>query len=248
MTLNQLFVALKGGHTSGNFGHEGRPGKLGGSGPGGGFGKIGITSAPGADRNFDVHMYRLDKKVGKPLEKEPEEEKDFQFVPPNELNDHYKTEELCRRHPPECDSLRNYCSGDYEAINTHLRKGYSGGRSIPEQIEAIDSIIDQAPRVPQDMKVLRGIHGEDVFAKLEQGTVFEDKGFVSTTVGYNEVATREGKGHYMLEIQVPKGSKGIYVQRISEFPEEEELLLPRGSRFNVISKGTTKAVLELING
>ena len=37
MTLNKLFLKLKGGPGSGNFGHSGRPGKRGGSSPGGEF-------------------------------------------------------------------------------------------------------------------------------------------------------------------------------------------------------------------
>lgn len=35
MTLQKLFLTLKGSSTSGNYGHSGRPGKRGGSVPGG---------------------------------------------------------------------------------------------------------------------------------------------------------------------------------------------------------------------
>lgn len=43
MSYLQLLSILKGGPTSGNFGHSGRPGIRGGSQPGGGHGKIGIS-------------------------------------------------------------------------------------------------------------------------------------------------------------------------------------------------------------
>lgn len=44
MSLNKLFSKLKGGPRSGNWGHAGRPGKKGGSSPGGGFGRIGVSN------------------------------------------------------------------------------------------------------------------------------------------------------------------------------------------------------------
>ena len=49
MAYEALIAALKGGPTSGNWAHVGRPGKIGGSGPGGGHGAIGIH--PGTPRD-----------------------------------------------------------------------------------------------------------------------------------------------------------------------------------------------------
>lgn len=49
MSLNQLFSKLKGGPRSGNWGHAGRPGKKGGSSPGGGFGRIGVSNPKNRD-------------------------------------------------------------------------------------------------------------------------------------------------------------------------------------------------------
>jgi 2'-5' RNA ligase len=46
--LAERILILRGGRTSGNWGHAGRKGKRGGSGAGGGFGRIGIK--PGANR------------------------------------------------------------------------------------------------------------------------------------------------------------------------------------------------------
>ena len=41
MTLKYLFLKLKGNSRSGNWAHEGRPGKVGGSSSGGGFSRLG---------------------------------------------------------------------------------------------------------------------------------------------------------------------------------------------------------------
>jgi hypothetical protein len=48
-TTEQILI-LRGGPTSGNWGHSGRPGKKGGSGSGGGFGRIGIKDGKKAGR------------------------------------------------------------------------------------------------------------------------------------------------------------------------------------------------------
>lgn len=42
LEIADQIIVLRGGATSGNWGHSGRPGKKGGSGQGGGFGRIGI--------------------------------------------------------------------------------------------------------------------------------------------------------------------------------------------------------------
>lgn len=53
MSLDALMLKLKGGSTSGNFGHSGRPGKKGGSTPGGGHSAIGITNLGEKKRIID---------------------------------------------------------------------------------------------------------------------------------------------------------------------------------------------------
>lgn len=245
MTLQDLFSTLKGSHSSGNFGHSGRPGKEGGSGTGGGHARIGITSKPGADRNFDVHMYRLDRTGKKPAEKKIEEKKSYSFANTDELAKHYKAEDLCKAMPKECSHINDYTGSGYELINTRLREG-----KIPRQevIDAIDKMIDQAPRAPKDIVVKRVINGNDLFNKLQVGGTFEDKAYVSTTADKkNELGLIADDQAHMFHIRVPKGSKSLYVEKISDVAYEKELLLPRGSKFKIISKGDP-SILELING
>lgn len=43
MSLSEIFLRLKGSNRSGNYGHSGNPPNRGGSSPGGGHGKIGVT-------------------------------------------------------------------------------------------------------------------------------------------------------------------------------------------------------------
>lgn len=203
MSLDNLFLAIKGGPNSGNKGHAGRIGKRGGSAP----------------------------------------QSSFPFLPFETLNDHYKLDELCKEMREECSSVRNYTFLGYSVINKHLRKG--GDATELHKITDIDKVIEAAPRVPQDMMVIRGIKSKELFDKLTPGVIFEDKAFVSTSADPKaEIATDTGM---ILEIKVPKGSKGIYVEKISDHAYERELLLHRGSKFKVISAGSRRTVLELIN-
>ena len=66
------------------------------------------------------------------------------------------------------------------------------------------------------------------------GKTFEDRAFVSTSVE-RETAF---KGEVRWEINAPKGSKGGMVNTFSMFPNENELLLPRNSKFLI--KGIDK--------
>lgn len=86
--------------------------------------------------------------------------------------------------------------------------------------------------------VAKSIEDIGVVRALEQGSDLIDYGFVSTT---NRLAIALGFGRWadaspttLFEIIVPKGLRGINVAGISPFSEEEELLLPPGTRFKVI--------------
>lgn len=72
------------------------------------------------------------------------------------------------------------------------------------------------------------------------GKTFEDRAFVSTSVE-RETAF---KGEVRWEINAPKGSKGGMVNTFSMFPNENELLLPRNSKFLI--KGIDKVDNNII--
>jgi hypothetical protein len=66
--------------------------------------------------------------------------------------------------------------------------------------------------------------------KLWPGKVLTDKGFASTSVNVGG-----GFGGQKLVIRVPKGAKGLFVRPLSHYAGEDEFLLPRNSKFKVIS-------------
>ena len=73
------------------------------------------------------------------------------------------------------------------------------------------------------------------------GKTFEDRAFVSTSV----VTPFDNEVRW--EINAPKGSKGGMVTAFSVFPNENELLLPRNSKFLIkgIDKVDNKIILKM---
>ncbi|KOP68348.1 hypothetical protein AMS62_26175 [Bacillus sp. FJAT-18019] len=69
-------------------------------------------------------------------------------------------------------------------------------------------------------------------------------GKTNTALGYTSTATQKNtvfnKRPIRLEIQVPKGTSAPYIDSISRFPNEKEVLLPRGSKFQITGASTVQ--------
>lgn len=106
-------------------------------------------------------------------------------------------------------------------------------------IPDLDSAIKRAKPIPNDMVVYRT--APDIFLKqvssLGPGTVLKDKGFVSTSLGNERADSAVGSSNQVgLSIALPAGSKGMYVQKLSEVYGEHEVLLPRNSKFRYLGR------------
>lgn len=121
----------------------------------------------------------------------------------------------------EQDSLRRYKGIGYQAINSSLR----GGSGKSSYIKPIDQAISRS-RTTHDMTVYRT--GWVDPSNLEVGTVFQDKGFVST--GLNKGGAVPAFTYW--EIKVPGGTN--YALPCCNHLSEMEMLLPRGRFFKVV--------------
>jgi hypothetical protein len=161
------------------------------------------------------------------------------------------------------DALTAYKVEGYERINDVLRdpirlRETLTGFELDETVGIInnlDSAISLAPPLPQAITSYRGVRGSaaERFDSMDIGTIFRDDGFVSTTL--NEGVAQGfaiGGGEYsvaeqtVIKIISPKGQRGVMLDSFSGELGEEEWLLPRGLKFEVISKaedGITVRVL-----
>lgn len=120
-------------------------------------------------------------------------------------------------------AIKNYTGSGYYDINTQLRNG--GTHSITDRLDKVFR------PVPEDMHVVRGTRGNSILQgrdpKEMVGTVFEDKGYMSTSVGSGF------SGDLRFMIDIPRGTPARYVDTMSTHQGEKELLLPRGTKFMV---------------
>ena len=75
---------------------------------------------------------------------------------------------------------------------------------------------------------------------------FVDKGFVSTC---RDEFEDDGFGDIRLDIKTNKNTKGLALESISDFPEEQEILLQRNTKFKITdiktsNKKNAKIIIE----
>jgi hypothetical protein len=137
----------------------------------------------------------------------------------------------------EKDALGTYTSIDYKAINDVLRKSESHGNiELFEKMKTLDDIFNQA-RLDRDLIVYRAV-SKSTLEKMSAAKSFEDRGFVSTTTDIDiaEAFGKETRGRSqfaVVKMRIPKGSRALPISHVSDVPGEREVLVARGSRWNV---------------
>lgn len=184
-----------------------------------------------------------------------------QFMPDieqhqNFMTDYYKPEYYDEN---ELSAVEQYTGTDYMDINQKLYELPTGikadqiqpeydGDPIPQQVAALDSALNKL-KTKNEFLVYVGLGTEYDITNFTPGKSFKFKGFRSTTINpnialnynsrVNKTASRQQT--VMLQIKVPKGSKGMFVEDYSANPGESEFLLPRGSKVKIVS-GPNKLV------
>jgi hypothetical protein len=116
-------------------------------------------------------------------------------------------------------------------------------------IENIDNAINKSPGIPNNTVLHRGFGSEDIYdlvknKTISTGSIFQDKGFMSTSL--NKItAERFSNKKYpvLLEILADKNAKGILLSTEtigSAFRNEAEMLLPRNSKLIIVSSNIEK--------
>ena len=146
------------------------------------------------------------------------------------------------------DALIDY-SGSPD-INATLRRQDKLHPSEVEALSTLDSIFDRA-KTKKPLTVYRGVGeamGQAPWVKdllsggLKEGGRIHDDGFMSTSadMGAPKEALEESKVPVMLKIDVPKGAKAVSLYENSSFPEQNEILLNRGSDMRIKKIQKTK--------
>jgi len=131
------------------------------------------------------------------------------------------------------NTVRVYTGGQYTDINYAARQLTNG--QIPSsatnfnRVKRLDKAFENpASRLKENTMLYRGMYlNTNDYNNLAVGSTFLEKGFVSTSV-------RSGfGGNIELVIRAKKGARAIAVGPHSNYPTENEVMLPRATRYRI---------------
>jgi len=159
----------------------------------------------------------------------------------------------------ELDAVQAYTGIDFLDINDKLYTLPAGisaeqiqpefeGDNIGSKVAALDSAL-QKVTAPKDFLVYTGLSSEYNVTDFKPGQIFKFKGYRSTSVNANIALnynsrvnkTTSRRQTVLLQINIKKGSSGMYVDDFSSNPGESEYLLPRATKVRIKS-GPNKLV------
>lgn len=142
-------------------------------------------------------------------------------------------------------ALEWYTGDGYQYINKYLYKGHDEGASyqddvtVKKAIKNLDSAFEDM-EAPFRYTVYTGLSSRYKSDKFKPGSEYVFRGYVSTSLdyetaidGFSQIGFNDNA--VILQVEIKKGQKSIFVDGISANSGEGETLLPRGSRIKVIS-------------
>jgi hypothetical protein len=150
-------------------------------------------------------------------------------------------------------AIYEYTSDDYKAINDSLRKG----GEPHETVKMLDGIFNsEAGKMDVAVTVRRGVSADHPLIKglldgsIQPGSSFKDPAYQSSTI----VPDDDRFGEFFFQIDVPKGSRALYVGpppydvdegALSANPDEEELIIDRGQTMEVVGYNPETKVVNV---
>ena len=139
-----------------------------------------------------------------------------------------------------------YNSGDkkpnrfFERLNAMLRGDIAEDKKLREYADTISGAL-QKNRLNHDVVCYRSMDF-DPYEKYKIGEIFTDSQFISTSIIEKAALNKDFK----LVFFVPKSSRSGYIEPLSKFPIQRELLLDKDCKLRVLSRQKNKVILEVI--
>lgn len=137
----------------------------------------------------------------------------------------------------EVAGIRRYSTEGFKRINPKLRSGAPQTALDQKAIEACDSALARA-EVQESFVAYRGLKATKGFDPRSLiGKTFKDAGFGSVTMKSSlaKSFSKSEEDAVLIEVHIPKGTKGGYIPSVSKHPLEEEFLLPRDTTYRVVA-------------
>ena len=129
----------------------------------------------------------------------------------------------------------------YERLNALLRNGEIDKN--PKMKEHADRISDSIGEFKLKHNVIAYRESDfDFSTGAKVGEFFTSKQFISTSVRRKGTLT----GGYAYKLYVPEGRKAAYIESLSHFPNQRELLIDKDNIFKVLSRRGNLIELEVV--
>ena len=139
-----------------------------------------------------------------------------------------------------------YNSGDkkpnrfFERLNAMLRGDIAEDKKLREYADTISGAL-QKNRLNHDVVCYRSMDF-DPYEKYKIEEIFTDSQFIGTSIIEKAALNKDFK----LVFFVPKSSRSGYIEPLSKFPTQRELLLDKDCKLRVLSRQKNKVILEVI--
>lgn len=150
--------------------------------------------------------------------------------------------------------LTHYAGEEHKAINKQSRgapppplKG-SVAAEADYHAEVIEDAIAAAPRIAAPVTVYRGLDNMEVITKMSKaqiGSTIIDHGFASTSTSQTAAGEFARGGSPMLRITLLKGASALSMHPFTEFDNELEVLIQRGTNYKITGKSGDFIDLEV---
>jgi hypothetical protein len=167
----------------------------------------------------------------------------------------------------ELEAIDRYTDVEFQTINQYLYNGHEEGtdyytaKEIESLVDKLDSAFEET-EAPFKYTTYTGLSDRYKPGSFKVGGEYIFKGYVSTSLdhevsvdGFTDFGKSKGakkQQGVVLELEIPKGAKSIYLQSSGNAPEGEyETLLPRGTKIKVVSgphNATTDTLLSSESG
>lgn len=146
----------------------------------------------------------------------------------------------------ELDAIYSFTQDAHDAVNEKLSAlpldipakdiaPESPDDPVPNLVSSLDTVMKKS-RAPQEFVCYVDIGDSIDLRNLQAGRSFRFKGFRGATINLSNLLQPGITSLNVLQIKVKKNAKGIYVSDFSPTPEDQEFVLPRGAKIDVITQ------------
>lgn len=146
-------------------------------------------------------------------------------------------------------SIIEYTTNKYIKINNYLEKNQIPyDKSLTDIIDNIDIAFKNAPPLKENIVLFRGLNLPDIYDSRRKLNIklatYKGmyKGFLSTSLKIYNTEMFQNKTCCTFEINVPKKSKCLFIEFISNVATEQEVLIPRNSILAITSFTETNII------